>query len=77
MNGRRKVDFRVLCPCYKYSDDHQIYCLGADGADAIHHSYRCPSDLKRLKESCCYREESSARCALYKILCSENWEHDP
>ncbi len=76
MNGKRRVSSRVYCPCYKCNDDHQIYCLGVQGAASVKFSFSSPTDRKAFQACHCNPQVRSARCALYSILFKENLDND-
>ena len=76
MNGKRKVSPKTICPCYKFNDDHQIYCLGVQGAASVKLSFTKPSDRKAFQACHCNPDVRSARCVLYSILFKENQDDD-
>ena len=76
MNGKRKTDPNVHCPCYKSNDDHSTYCLGIETADSLGYRWRQPTKLKAFIEEHCLPDDDSKRCLIFPILFRENMGDD-
>ena len=76
MHGSRKISVKAMCPCYKFNDTSQIYCLGVQGAASVKLSFNNATERKAFQKCHCNPEVRSAICILYSILFKENQGDD-